>query len=84
MFDPGDKVIIRTVTNYFTGRIEKIDGGFITLAEAAWVADTGRWHQALTSSELSEVEPYPAGVAVALGAIVDLSPWNHDLPTKVK
>ena len=67
----GEPVIIRTVTNYYTGRLTDMDHQWITLDEAAWIADTGRWHQALGTGVLSEVEPYPDGpVFVAVGAVV--------------
>lgn len=80
----GSKVIIRTVTLYYVGRIAAVDAGWIALDEASWVADTGRWAQALKKGTLNEVEPYPAGCVVSVGAIVDVSPWAHDLPTAVK
>ena len=80
----GDAVIIRTVTHYYTGRIEVLDKDWIVLSSAAWIADTGRWAQALASGKLSEVEPYPNGVSVARGAIVDCSTWCHDLPGTVQ
>ncbi len=80
----GAPVIVRTVTHYYTGRVVAIEDGFVVLSDAAWIADTGLWSQALTTGELNEVEPYPAGCAVALGAMVDVSPWNHPLPTEKK
>jgi len=84
MLTAGSTVIVRTVTHYFTGRVVNIEDGFLTLEQAAWIADTGRWSKALNTGTLEEVEPYPAGVAIALTAIVDVSPWQHDLPTTTK
>lgn len=78
------KVIIRTVTMYYTGRIVELTKDEIVLSDAAWIADSGRWHQALEKGELAEVEPYPGVVSVARGAVVDVSPWNHELPRKAK
>jgi hypothetical protein len=81
----GEPVIIRTVTNYYTGRLTAIDAQWIELDEAAWIADTGRWHQALGTGVLNEVEPYPDGpVFVGVGAVVDLCKWGHDLPRTAK
>ena len=76
----GDAVIIRTVTHYYTGKILLIDKDWIVLGDAAWVADTGRWNNALMTGKLAEVEPFPNGVSIARGAIIDCSPWMHGLP----
>jgi hypothetical protein len=80
----GDAVFIRTVTYHYTGKIVAITPGEIVLAEAAWIADSGRFHVALATGTLSEVEPYPAGVVLSRGAIVDVSPWAHPLPRAAK
>lgn len=77
----GTNVMIRTVTNYFTGRVAAISASWIVLEDAAWIADTGRWADALKAGKLVEVEPYPDGpVYVARGAIVDVCGWAHKLP----
>lgn len=83
------KLIIRTVTHYYVGEVVASPpppDGFLALRQCSWVADTGRWHVALRDGTLSEVEPYPAGaiVLVNLGAVVDIAPWDHELPTKAK
>lgn len=80
----GDAVFIRTVTYHYTGRISAIYPGEISLAEAAWIADSGRFSVALATGTLSEVEPYPAGVVISRGSIVDVSPWMHPLPRVAK
>jgi hypothetical protein len=80
----GDSVFIRTVTYHYTGRISAIYPGEIVLADAAWIADSGRFSVALVTGTLAEVEPYPAGVVISRGAIVDVSPWAHPLPRVVK
>ena len=87
MLVQGSKVIIRTVTHYYVGEVvESGSEGYVGLVKCSWVADTGRWHIALRDGTLSEVEPYPAGdvVLVNLGAVVDIAPWAHELPTKAK
>jgi hypothetical protein len=81
----GDSVFVRTVTYHYTGRISAIYPGEIVLADAAWIADSGRFHVALATGTLSEVEPYPerggnGSVILNRGAIVDVSPWTHPLP----
>ena len=80
----GDVVFIRTVTNYCVGRIIQIDEQFVILENASWIADTGRWHQALKDGVLNEVEPFVDPVEVAIGAIVDVTKWRHALPTQQK
>lgn len=80
----GRKVFIRSITHYYTGRISRIDDTMIELTEAAWIADTGRFSEALKSGALKEVEPFPSTVAVFRGGIVDLTEWKHDLPRETK
>lgn len=80
----GASVLIRTVTNYHTGRIIAIDDRWIVLEDAAWVGNTGRFSTALNSGELTEVEPFVNNAWVAVGAVVDMTIWTHDLPRSVK
>ena len=80
----GAKVLIRTVTHYYTGRITAVHDDAITLEDAAWIPDTGRFSQALNTGKLEEVEPYPGPVTIMTAAIVDVSPWTHELPREVR
>lgn len=79
----GKKLLIRTVTYFSVGKVEKVEDGFIKLSTASWVADTGRFADAIKKGTLSEVEPV-GEVYVSLGSIVDMFPWEHDLPTEQK
>jgi hypothetical protein len=79
----GKKLLIRTVTYFSVGKVEQVEDGFIKLSTASWVADTGRFHQAITNGKLNEVEPV-GEMYVSLGSVVDMFPWNHDLPTEQK
>ena len=83
-YNVGDVVFVRTVTYHYTGRISAIYPGEIVLSDAAWVADSGRFHAALATGTLSEVEPYPGSVIISRGGIVDVSPWLHPLPRVAK
>lgn len=76
----GASVLIRTVTHYYTGRVVLLTRDEVVLSDAAWVADTGRYHVALRDGTLVEVEPYPEPVSIARGAIVDVAAWSHPLP----
>ena len=82
----GNNVFIRTVTNYYTGRVVAMDKEFIHLDRAAWVADTGRFSEAISKGTLNEVEPYPDEliVSVSRGGLIDACLWVHDLPRAVK
>ncbi len=80
----GASVIVRSVMFFYTGRVVSIDETWLVLSDAAWIADTGRWSEALKTGSLGEVEPYPDVVAISKGAIVDVSTWSHTLPRGVK
>ena len=80
----GQSYIVRTVTMYYTGKLEAVYPGELVFSEAAWVADTGRWSTALSSGKLAEVEPYPGPCIVSRAAIVDVAPWPHPLPREVR
>ena len=83
-FEVGKSYLIRTVTHYAVGRLAKVVGGFLVLKNSSWVADTGRFHDAVSKGTLSEVEPFVDEHFVSLGAIVDATEWKHALPTEQK
>lgn len=79
----GQKLFIRTVTYHTVGRVIKRIGTFVQLEDASWVADSGRFANAIKEGTLNEVEP--VGIAwVNLSSVVDFFPWRHDLPTEQK
>lgn len=82
----GQNYLIRTVTNFYTGTITKVAAREIVIKDAAWIADTGRFMQAMTDGTLNEVEPYPDNeeVIIGRGAIVDACIWRHKLPREQK
>ena len=69
----GKCVVIRTVTYHYTGKVKAVAGGFVRLSDAAWIADSGRWHNALKDGTWNEVEPYVNDALVAVPAIVDVT-----------
>lgn len=87
-FEIGSAYLIRTVTHIDIGIVVAVGEKEIILTNASWIADTGRFHDALTKgpSILNEVEPYPEGenVIVGRGAIADACRWLHDLPLTQK
>jgi hypothetical protein len=80
----GKNVFIRTVTHHYTGRLAAADEKYLVLEDAAWIADDGRFADALSEGSLSEVEPFPGTCLIAVGALLDVSEWLHDLPRQQK
>jgi len=85
-YNIGKPYFIRTVTNYYTGRIVKVTAQELVLEEAAWIADTGRFADAMKDfNKLSEIEPFPCGeVVIGRGAILDAHQTSCDLPREQK
>lgn len=68
----GSVYLIRTVTMIQTGRLKRVTAQELVLEDAAWIADTGRFANALVSMDFSEIEPFPAGdVIVGRGSVID-------------
>lgn len=68
----GKTYIIRTVTMTDTGRLVAVTPQELVLENAAWIADTGRFADAVLKAEFNEVEPFPDGwVIIGRGSIVD-------------
>lgn len=68
----GKIYLIRTVTMIDTGRLVAVTPQELVLEDAAWIADTGRFKDAVEKAEFGEVEPFPAGrVIVGRGSIID-------------
>ena len=83
-FKIGEAYFIRTVTYFATGRVKAIVGQFLILEDAAWIADTGRFSNALATGVLSEVEPVEVDMFLNINSITDAFVWKHSLPNKVK
>lgn len=68
----GKNYLIRTVTMIDTGRLVAVTEHELVIEDAAWVADTGRFADAVAKSEFGEVEPFPAGrVIIGRGSVID-------------
>jgi len=83
-FKIGQKYFFRLVTHYISGRITGVYGDFIELEDSAWIADTGRFSDALKKGEFSEVEPIFGVHGLNMTAIIDYFEWNHKLPREQK
>lgn len=79
----GGKYFFRSVTYHIVGRVEKIVGNFFYLKEASWVADSGRFMNAIKDGTLEEVEPV-GDAYLNRESIVDFFPWKHKLPKDQK
>lgn len=78
---------IRTVTHYFTGRLEWVGDKEIAISEACWIADTGRFNEFLKDkNKVNESEPFPEGSTVIIGrsALIDLVEYKPSLILNVK
>jgi hypothetical protein len=72
IWEIGKYYLIRTVSMIQVGTLKKITDKELLLSDAAWVAETGRFHDTLKNlEECKEVEPFPNPVIVGRGSIVD-------------
>lgn len=82
-FKVSKSYFIRTVTYHLVGTVTAIGAGFLTLKDASWIADSGRFSQAIKNGTLSEVEPVGDAI-VNMASITDAFLWVHALPAAQK
>jgi hypothetical protein len=81
----GKNVFLRTVTHHYTGNVIEVTNMTMTLNDAAWIADDGRFNEAMKdSANFSEVEPYSNPITINLYSILDITELNGKLPREVK
>lgn len=82
----GSNYFIRTVTHHLVGTLIEVTAKELWLKDASWIADDGRFMQAIRDGKLNEVEPFPDNeeVPVGRGAIIDAVIWKHALPREQK
>ena len=83
-FEIGTAYFVRTLTYHIVGKLVKKTGTFLVFKDAAWVADSGRFTQAIDTGTLSEVEPVSVTVFVNTQNICDAFEWKHKLPREQK
>lgn len=83
-FKIGESYLIRTVTMIVLGKLESVYETELVLSSASWVADTGRFYNALKTGKLNEVEPFTNDVIVGRSALIDATIWTHALPKEQK
>ena len=80
----GNSYFFRTVTYHLVGKvIAQHANNIIELDDASWVADSGRFMQAIKDGKLNEVEPVGKAY-INLKSVTDFFPWTHPLPTEQK
>jgi hypothetical protein len=68
----GKNYLIRTVTMIDSGRLVAVTEHELVLEDAAWIADTGRFADAVSRAKFGEVEPFPDGrVIIGRGSVID-------------
>lgn len=80
----GKSYFIRTVTMHLIGKLILLNEKELVLSECSWIADSGRFHNALKDGNLSEVEPFVDDVIVNRTSIIDATEWRHALPREQK
>lgn len=80
MWNLGKNYFIRTVTMHLTGKLVSITDKELLLENASWIADSGRFYDALKTGEFSEVEPFVNNVIVNRNSVIDATIWSHPLP----
>ena len=75
----GKKFFFRTVTYHIVGKVVKVFGYQLQLEDASWIADSGRFMNAIKDGELNEVEPV-GDWFVNLQSCTDYGIWKHKLP----
>jgi hypothetical protein len=80
----GKTFFFRTVTYHIVGKVVKIlPMGILQLEKASWIADSGRFTQAIKEGILDEVEPIGSWF-INVSTCTDFGIWNHSLDLKQK
>lgn len=80
----GNKYFIRTVTMALVGRLKSIDDKELVLSDASWIADTGRFSDAMKTGDFDEVEPFCSDILINRSSIVDATNYAKSLPLSQK
>lgn len=74
----GECYLIRTVTMIQVGKLKWVGEQELVLGNAAWIADTGRFHDCLVDPEnINESEPFVNDVIIGRGSIIDATVWHN-------
>lgn len=84
LWEVGKNYFIRTVTMHLVGKLEKVTDKELLLSKCTWVADDGRFNNALKTGEFDETEPFINDVIVGRASIIDATKWDHSINFGVK
>jgi len=76
----GKNYFIRTFSFHYVGKLVAINENNLILEKASWVADSGRFGEALACGKLSETEKYVNDVVLFRNSLLDATEWQHELP----
>ncbi len=79
-FEIGKTYFIRTVTMNHIGILKKVYDNELVLSDCSWIADSGRFHDALKSGNLNEIEPFIDDVIIGRNSIIDMTHYRHEVP----
>lgn len=81
----GANYFIRAIPFHYTGRLVEVYDKELVIEDAAWIADDGRFMQAVETGSFSEVEPFPDGpVIIGRATITDAKIIPFALPRSQK
>lgn len=85
-FEIGKTYFFRPVTFHLIGTVVDITEDALVLMPCVWVANSGRWAEAISKGTLEEIEVPPTDMPVILArdAISDAWPWRHPMPSETK
>src|ERR1017187_6092242 len=85
-YEIGKNYFIRTVTMSHTGKLVAVTQQELVLEDAAWIADTGRFADAVSGKvPFSEIEPVPNGrLIVGRASVIDAFQITFTLPRAQK
>lgn len=80
----GTKYFIRTATYHVVGKLKRNLKKELVLEKVSWIADTGRFNNALKTGVFDEIEPFVEDVIIQKTGIIDATIFTHSLPSEVK
>jgi hypothetical protein len=81
-FEIGEQYFVQTITNYWLGTVAAVDGSVVTLRQAYWIADTGRFGEFTSGLPCKKMkyEVLAAPVQINLDGALTVMPYPHEFP----